>query len=101
MESYILRYFGDTSPCPLSLLVTSNLLQPLATDFTSPQRPPQSRGFAGRRAQCEMTGGNWGRIHEADSDLTSLLADSRAVVWKPWFSPNKLLIPTGFKQEKC
>lgn len=28
--------------------------------------------FAGRRAQCEMTGGNWGRIHEADSDLTSL-----------------------------
>lgn len=28
--------------------------------------------FAGRRAHCEMTGGNWGRIHEADSDLTSL-----------------------------
>lgn len=28
--------------------------------------------FAGRRAQCEMTGGNWGRIHEPDSDLTSL-----------------------------
>eukprot|EP00438_Fugacium_kawagutii_P004331 Skav220063 [mRNA] locus=scaffold1709:139383:161802:- [translate_table: standard] len=28
--------------------------------------------FAGRRAQCEMTGGNWGRIHEEDSDLTSL-----------------------------
>ena len=32
-------------------------------------------GFAGRRAQCEMTGGNWGRIHEADSDLTSDLVE--------------------------
>jgi hypothetical protein len=24
-----------------------------------------------------MTGGNWGRIHEADSDLTSFLARGR------------------------
>ncbi|CAJ1344612.1 unnamed protein product [Effrenium voratum] len=36
--------------------------------------------FSGRRAQLEMTGNNWSRIREADSDLTSLAYCMRDVM---------------------
>ena len=47
----------------------------------------------GRRAQLEMTGGNWGRIHEQESDLSSLFAGALGLVSERVSDPSGLADP--------
>eukprot|EP00913_Durusdinium_trenchii_P035751 g33453.t1 len=47
--------------------------------------------FAGRRAQLEMTAGNWGRIHEQDSDLQSLSYSVRDLMQRQQYVESHLL----------